>query len=65
MTIEEKIARALAADLLKNPRDGGNHGCLIPHSAELDCFIIKGHVDLYSLADAVLAVTSTDKSGAA
>jgi hypothetical protein len=55
VTIEEKVARALAEDLLKNPRDGGNHGCLIPHSAELDCFIIKGHVDLYSLAGAVLA----------
>ncbi len=58
MTMEEKVARAIAADLLRNPRDGGNHGCLIMASAQLDCFLIKGHVDLYSLADAVLAVTN-------
>lgn len=51
----EDVARALAADLLKKD---GNHGCLIPNSAQLDSFIIRGHVDLTSLADAILSLLS-------
>ncbi len=56
----DDVARALAADLLKKD---GNHGCLIPNSAQLDSFIIRGHVDLTSLADAVLSLLSGQGGG--
>lgn len=50
----EKVAQTIADDLLKSPKDGGNHGAMVPHSAHLDGFIVRGHIDLLSMADAVL-----------
>lgn len=51
----DEIARAIKHDLLKKD---GNHGCLIPYSTHLDSFIIRGHVDLMSLGEAILALLS-------
>lgn len=54
--IEEAVARAILADIERQPSEGGMHGCLYQrgHPEEWDV-LIRGHVALQMLARAAIA----------
>lgn len=49
-----RVAKAMLADLERSPKDGGEHGCLFEAAPDLH-LVIRGHVDLKSLARAAIA----------
>lgn len=53
---EDRVVRALREDLLRQPKDGGQHGCTfayLPKDTDSD-IVVRGHIDLSSLAKAAI-----------
>jgi hypothetical protein len=55
-TTEDTVVKALRDDLLRQPKNGGRHGCTfayLPKDTDSDV-VLNGHVDLSSLARAAI-----------
>jgi hypothetical protein len=64
MSMNEKeimaVSEAMMADLVKAPKKGGNHGCLLMFMPRYpDNVCVKGHVDLTSFA--AVAIETLDR----
>lgn len=56
MTMVERARRAMIESLLKQPQEGGRHGCLFDGLPERDAkdIVVRGHIDMHELARVVI-----------